>query len=293
MDGGQNNQQTLKQRTRTELARAAMGHGDAVVHEDNAYQQLSGDIPFEAKGRYACCGASRETILLDMSALKLKEIFQDCFKKMVEELCLTEPNDVESQSNLEANTLEFDLKNPQLVLKYIVGYVTQQFPIKYIAADVEKKIAEEVKKVGTEHVIALELLVAGRLGLCRHQALLVGYLLKQLIHQTAADSDIKVYRFRTNLRQNQASATIHQRAFVPHAVIILKSSNDHLYLLDSTRRAQGAENGLAMDLHKLDASRRSLLARCYPNYDISYFIQEIFARYQVSHATATHLKGLL
>lgn len=272
----------LKHRTRTQLAEAARGSSAAVTYQGHSYQQLSGDMALSAEGKYACCGSAREVILLDMDCPELKALFYDCFKQEADGLALTQTLSAEEQAPEAASkavTYEFNLKSPTSTLTQIVHYVAKQFPVLDSAAEAEKHIAAQIKKLGADNVLPLALLVKEGVGLCRHQALLVGYLLAQLLHHTRQTSDATIYRFRTNLIKHQAAAAMHQAQLFPHAITIFNIGED-LYLLDSSRRVNVAADGLVLDLNKLDARRRTLLGRCYETYDVSYFMQEIFARYQ-------------
>jgi len=164
--------------------------------------------------------------------------------------------------------------------------------LKHFPAEVEKQIATAVSKVSDDNVILLETLVHEKLGLCRHQALLVAYLLTQWLHHEHPDSQATVYRFRTNLRKKQTGSALHEPALIPHAMIIYKTAQNHLYLLDPTRRAAGAELGLVVDLTKLDARRRKLLSLCYETFDVSHLVHEIFARYQTDVAPQASASSL-
>ena len=72
-------QPNQQNRTRTELAQTARGSASPV----DSHVQLTGDMAFRSDGKYACCGSSRETILLNMTSAALTMILNDCFKQDV------------------------------------------------------------------------------------------------------------------------------------------------------------------------------------------------------------------
>lgn len=275
-------------RTRTYLAQIARG-SSVVNYSTNLFLQLSGDMPFKINSKFACCGAVREAIILDMESEGLKKIFNDCFYNKIEELALTEPQTSEeeqekpfessNQGSTNLNEFLTNTCNPNMALKQVVNYVAQKCTNLYTPSEHEEKIALEVNKMGLNNIIPLENLIENNLGQCRHQALLVGYLLTQLLHHIHPDHQVTIYRFRTCLIKRQLdSSSIHQSQRVPHAVTIYQEGTN-LFLMDSTRRAKGAEQGLVINLTHLDVERRKLLQACYETFDVQHFIKEIFTRY--------------
>lgn len=286
-------------RTRTALAQEAQGSGAPIADSDNSYPQLSGDDALSVSGKYACCGSSRETILLDMASESLRQLFNECFLAE-EQLDLTQPvdDDDEFMSQLPDSVEEpaaavaalsasapkaepaFNLDNPLSALQHIVRFVVKKLSSAYDASTLEQMIAEKVKERNCGRAIPLEALVVNEIGLCRHRALFVGYLLAQWTHQIDSESSAAVYRFRTDLIKVQPeSSSIFRPQGVAHAVTIYRATNAHLYLLDATRRVQGAEQGLAISLAHLNQNGRDLLRRCYPGYDVTHFLSQINGRY--------------
>lgn len=171
-------------RTRSELAQAAQGSGAPIVDSDSSYPQLSGDNALSVSGKYACCGSSREIILLDMASETLMQLFNECF--LAEEpLDLTQridddefrpPDSVEEPAAAASVSApkaepEFHLDNPLSALQHIVHFVVRKLSSAHNASTLEQMIVEKVEERNKGRAIPLEALVTNEIGLCRHRAL--------------------------------------------------------------------------------------------------------------------------
>lgn len=281
-------------RTRTFFAQTARGNDDPLNYFGNDYVQLSGDLALKANGKYACCGSARESILLNMGSDKLKKIFQMCFDNQNEALAATQPIDYEDNSDMThqpypevqndigaALELSFNLDNPLNTLKHIVNFVSQQFTQDALASTIEALIA---RKVDANGMVPLDVLVENNIGVCRHQALLVGYLLSQLIQQTHSESATSIYRFRTNLIKSTTEGSVK---YCPHAVIIYRDPDNHLYLLDATRKnPYSFAQGLAIDITHIDGNE---LQQYYAGYNTNLFLESINQRYPTQRESSEFL----
>lgn len=269
------------EKSRSELA--SMVHGtEPKTHNGSSYQQLTRAVPLALNQKYVCCGARRESILLDMTAAKLQNFYEIFLKQFQDEEAATPRLDENEEKSLSASSAMIkSIDYKAITLQHIVNYVSDIFKNNTIStAEKENQLAI---LAGKEKLLTLEDVVEKKIGLCRHAALLTGYLLVNLIQHT--DAEGQVFRFRTNLKVVNPSSSLHAPQTFPHAVIIYISGNKNCYLLDSTRRFIDSK-GLVVKLTKLDAKRRNILKRNYEKFDVASFVEDIFLNYQAAMTSA-------
>jgi hypothetical protein len=276
-------------RTRSVLAGEV--HGVAPKkHKGIDYVQLKHDMPLQVAGKYACCGAMRESILLDMESDELKNIFIPFYATLQDDDAATQPVDAESDADDLLHPPKFNVADHiDYVLDRIVHYVYEIFYDKSTAAQQENEIKKIIKKLEGGNEIKLEDIISKNnndeyhaKGLCRHAALLTGYLLVKTLQMDNSEIVGSVFRFRTNLVPIDASPAASSALFSPrevgHAVIIYVTEKGQHFLLDSTRHTEGHQ-GLAINLNELDADGREILQKNYKHYDTALFAQQIKDNY--------------
>ncbi len=269
-------------KTRSELAQAV--HGTSPISfKDVSYLQLKHDMALALDGRYICCGSTREMILLDMKSDVLNEYFEHFLDCMESEEALTEPDDSDDESQPLAEQKNIIAKKIPELLQVIVSYVAHVFFEKSNNIPAQEKINALIEKSQPgvpekyKAIIPLEYFVKEKTGVCRHAALLTGYLLRRLIGHLNPDSHEKVYRFRSDLILTKHSS-LYRSGLVPHAVVVYVSEEGHQYLLDSTRTGQGM-HGMVMDITKLNSDKNQILEMQYPSFNILKFIETIGTSY--------------
>lgn len=260
---------------------------------DDSYEMLTHDLPITPASKVSCRGASRESILLDMQSVTLKSYFNEFMREFLpvnedstQPLGDSQEAHDELQDKIEAKEVKsevpaifypnpFDLNT----LETLVKFVKTKFYL-HTEADISHQVAkmsmELVSSLQNRNVAPLEWFLESHVGCCRHQVLVVSYLLVSLIDHYARQSDktfvetqSKVYRFRTGLQLKNDPQT-----HLSHAVVIYEAENGHRYLLDPTITV-AYKDGVAVDLTTLSSKDRTKLVANYRRYNLDVFLAEI------------------
>jgi hypothetical protein len=254
---------------KTKSADAIAVHGvGPTIFQEQSYEMLTHTLPITESSKLSCRGGARETILIDCQSAELKKYFSAfmalCKAQTVDTEAATQPADELADESVVLAP-PYDLQQ----LQALVAFVRSQF-----LSITELELLTIVQQ---QKVVLLEMLWEAHRGFCRHQALASAYLLVNLIDfhakqqgKTFADTESKVYRFRTTLH-----LLANPKKTASHAVIIYEAENGHRYLLDPTRETVG----VVADLTHLSATDKLRLHNLYAPYDGNAFIEQIIDTY--------------
>lgn len=237
-------------------------YGD--IFQKQSYSMLTHDTPITPSSKLSCRGSDRESILLNMKSPALKTIFDAFMKEMVE------------KDKRSALPPPYDADLMQRIISYVSSHlksISEEKINQLIVADMKK--AQSSKKQAP-----LEWFWKQQSGCCRHHALAVAHLLVSYIDYYAkqhgkryADTNSRVYRFRTRIPSNDLSKPASS-----HGAVIYEAENGHRYLLDSTRMRKNQPD-LVVDLTDMLPADKPTVAKHYLPYNGDYFIDEITAVY--------------
>jgi hypothetical protein len=241
--------------------------------------------------------------LLNMNAVALEKVFQQFYQSLELELASTQPLDEMGEPSSPADnvvaTPSFKIEEH---LHALVEFVATLFLATETANEREVKIQALVKKHGLDNAIQMENLIVynnkanaiSMMGVCRHAALLTGYLLAKLIETEDPHSSAKVFRFRADLIVNPPAGLeckLYAQATAAHAVIVLATADGRRYLLDSTRRTDRSI-GLVMELNKLTESNRKTLNDNYEKFNVGEFVKSILYTYPATLLSVDQLASI-
>jgi hypothetical protein len=237
------------------------------------YQQyqavLSSSEPLHLSTQYQCRGSARETILLDTTSAILIDCFEQLWGSLQTEEAATQTDDIGDVPIVPVihagNYLEF--------FHQIMQFVRQLFSAqnRISESDIEAVIMHHQQDVGIPVTpkklayVPIDIFIAAEMGYCRHQAILLAFLMAKWSERVHGATEDRVYWCHFQLVSESKSLS-------SHALVILQKPNRETYLIDSSYR-------IAIRIDSVSDSDRALLSASYSGFNIQQLIDDIQSKY--------------